>query len=71
LQIKPKERKAPYGETDFENSPVGKRIQAIKDNVREGDVAGVGAGMGALFLQANPIVTGLGLHDFANMIPNV
>lgn len=71
LQIKPKERKAPYGETDFENSAVGQRIKAIKDNVKEGDVAGVGAGMGALFLQTNPVVTGLGLHDFANMIPNV
>lgn len=71
LEVKPKERKAPYGATDFKNSPVGQRIDAIKDNIKQGDVVGIGAGMGALFLQTNPVVTGLGLHGFTNMIPNV
>lgn len=71
LQIKPKERKAPYGKTDFANSPAGLRIEAIKQNIKEGDVAGVAAGLGAFYLQTSPIVNGLGLQDFANMIPDV
>lgn len=71
LVIRTKERKAPFGKTNFEDSPVGQRIQAIKDNIREGDVAGVGAGIGALMLQTHPIVTGIGVHDSVNMIPNI
>lgn len=70
LEIKPKERKAPYGKTDFKNSPIGQRIQSIKDNIREGDIGGVAAGIGALYLQGSPIVNGLGLQDLANMIPD-
>ena len=69
LEIKPKERKAPYGKTDFKNSPVGQRIQNIKDNIKQGDIGGVASGIGALYLQACPIVNGLGLQDLANMIP--
>ena len=70
LEVKPKERKAPYGKTDFKNSAIGQRIQNIKDNMKQGDVAGLAAGIGALYLQACPMVNGLGLQDFANMIPN-
>jgi hypothetical protein len=70
VSIKAKERKFAYSTPDFQNSPVGKRIQQIKEAGQSGDVGGLAAGLACLSLSTSPIVNGLGLQDFANMIPD-
>jgi hypothetical protein len=70
VKIEAKRRKIPFSEADFNNSPVGQRIRQIKEAGESGDVGRLGAGLGCLFLATNPVVNGLGLQDFANMIPD-
>jgi hypothetical protein len=68
--VEAKNRKIPFSEADFNGSPVGQRIRQIKEAGQEGDVGRLAAGLGCLFLATNPLVNGLGLQDFANMIPD-
>ena len=70
VAIRAKERKVAYSTPDFQNSPVGKRVQQIKEAGQSGDVGRLAAGLGCLALATSPIVNGLGLQDFANMIPD-
>ena len=70
VSIKAKERKFAYSTPDFSNSPVGKRVQQIKEAGQSGDVGRLAAGLACLSLSTSPIVNGLGLQDFANMIPD-
>lgn len=70
VEIQAKKRKIPYSAPDFAGSPVGQRIQQIKEAGESGDVGRLGAGLGCLFLATSPVVNGLGLQDFANMIPD-
>ena len=70
VHVEAKNRKIPFSQPDFAGSPVGQRVQQIKDAGKAGDVAGVAAGLGTLWLSVNPVINGLGLQDFANMIPD-
>lgn len=70
VKIEAKRRKIPFSEADFNNSPVGQRIRQIKEAGESGDVGRLAAGLGCLYLATNPVVNGLGLQDFANMIPD-
>lgn len=70
VHIEAKKRKIPFSTPDFAGSPVGQRIAQITEAGNSGDVGRLGAGLGTLFLATNPIVNGLGLQDFANMIPD-
>jgi hypothetical protein len=70
VSIKAKERKFAYSTPDFKNSPVGKRVQQIKEAGQSGDVGRLAAGLACLSLSTNPIINGFGLQDFANMIPD-
>jgi len=70
VQVEAKQRKIPFSQPDFAGSPVGQRVQQIKDAGKAGDVAGVAAGLGTLWLSVNPVINGLGLQDFVNMIPD-
>ena len=70
VSIKAKERKFAYSTPDFRNSPVGQRVQQIKEAGQSGDVGRLAAGLACLSLSTNPIINGFGLQDFANMIPD-
>ena len=70
VHVEAKNRKIPFSQPDFAGSPVGQRVQQIKDAGKAGDVAGVAAGLGTLWLSVNPVINGLGLQDFVNMIPD-
>ena len=70
VKIEAKKRKIPFSTPDFAGSPVGQRIQQIKEAGQSGDVGRLGAGLGCLFLASSPVVNGIGLQDFANMIPD-
>jgi hypothetical protein len=68
--MKAKERAAAYSTPDFENSPVGKRANSLGTAIRTGDARGIAQGLACLSLATNPVVTGLGMQDFVNMIPD-
>lgn len=70
VKIEAKRRKIAFSTPDFAGSPVGQRVQQIKEAGETGDVGRLGAGLGCLFLATNPIINGLGLQDFSNMIPD-
>jgi len=70
VQIKAKERKFAYSTPDFKNSPVGQRVQQIKEAGQSGDVGRLAAGLACLSLATNPVINGFGLQDFTNMIPD-
>lgn len=70
VEVQPKRRRIAFSTPDFEGSPVGQRIQQIKEAGESGDVGRLGAGLGCLFLATNPVLNGLGLQDFSNMIPD-
>jgi hypothetical protein len=70
IEMKAKERAAAYSTPDFENSPVGKRANSLGTAIRTGDARGIAQGLACLSLATNPVVTGLGMQDFVNMIPD-
>jgi hypothetical protein len=70
IEMKAKERAAAYSTPDFANSPVGKRANALGTAIRTGDASGIASGLVCMSLATNPVITGLGMQDFANMIPD-
>jgi hypothetical protein len=70
VKIRAKERKVAFSTPDFANSPVGQRVQQIKEAGQSGDIGRLAAGLACLSLATNPIVNGFGLQDLTNMIPD-
>jgi hypothetical protein len=70
VKIRAKERKVAYSTPDFSNSPVGQRIQQIKEAGQSGDIGRLAAGLACLSLATSPVVNGFGLQDLTNMIPD-
>ena len=70
VKIRAKERKVAYSTPDFANSPVGQRVQQIKEAGQSGDIGRLAAGLACLSLATNPIINGFGLQDLTNMIPD-